>query len=156
VVAELHEARGLALQILTGKQVAHALLARRVGENFKPFIAVLAGDRLPPAVELDNVIFNIDFIDVGFIAGRIVGLHLVEGLALILFRLLAEPRVEIAVLQQRINRLPDAVPVGELTIAHVAVGENAVGGLLLGFSKGVPVRVGKSAGCRQRDDNRDG
>ena len=150
MVAELHELRRLAAGILALKEIAHAFLARCVGQNFVAAVVILtAADRLA-SVEFHHVIFNADGIHVRGISRAVVGFHLVKGFAFILLRFLLKDRIQRTIEQERIDRLPGAVPVRQRSVLHVFILKHAVRRFLFCFGHLVAVRVSKQLAADQQ------
>ena len=84
-------------------------------------------------MELNHVIFNANLFHIGGVALLIIGAILLHALAAGLFRLLLQHRIEIAVEQIRVHRLPDALPVAQRAVLHIFIRKNAFAGLTLYF-----------------------
>ncbi len=96
MIAELHEFRRFAADIMTFKQIADALLTRDIVQDFVAGIVILTAADLLAHVELHGAILDADALYVGGIAFAVIGFNILEGFTLILFRFLPENRIQFA------------------------------------------------------------
>jgi len=149
VVAELDELRRFAAGVFTFEQVTDALLAGSIGQDFVAVRDVFTAADVFPGMELHHVVLDADGLHVGGVAGAVIGLHLVKGFAVVFLGFLFKHRVEIAAQQERIDRLPDAVPVGQRPVFYVFIVKYAVSSFLFRLGHLVAVGMGVQLAAHQ-------
>ena len=136
VVGELDELRCGRVAAGLFEDEAHAPVALGISQDFIAVDFVVAFNRFAIPTEGDHVAFNGDALDIGLVAGVVVGLVFrgghAAGLGLVL-----HDRVERAVLKIGMDRLPVAGPVGKGAIRDLAVLEIALGDLRVAMIVGM-------------------
>jgi hypothetical protein len=136
VVAELDVGgRGRVARVLAEDE-PHAAVALGVGQHLVAVIRVAPRNRPLRPEEGHLVALDQDAVDVGGVAGLVIGAVLLGALVAVL-GLVLHHRVERAVAQQRVDRLPVALPVRQRAVGDLRVVEIAAVDVVVAMCVGV-------------------